>query len=325
VRAAVCNRYCSPREVEVREVEKPTPGEDEVLVRVHAAGLNILDWYGVQGRPWIARISYGLRRPKEHRIGVDYAGQVEAVGPNVTEFRPGDEVFGGRTGALAEYVVARADRAIVKRPESLPVEQAAAVAVAATTALQGLRDKGRLRPGQKVLINGASGGVGTFAVQIAKALGAEVTAVCSTTNVELARSLGADRVIDYTREDFTRGGARYDLLLDVAGTTSWAGCKRVLAPEAPLVVAGGPRKNRLLGPIGRIARLRLGGMLGRRPVVNYLAQLTKEDLEVLRELLVTGKVKTVVDRTYPLSEVGEALEYQGAGHPRGKVVVEVAG
>jgi NADPH:quinone reductase-like Zn-dependent oxidoreductase len=325
VRAAVCDRYCSPREVEVREVEKPTPGADEVLVRVRAAGLNILDWYGVQGRPWIARISYGLPRPKEHRIGVDYAGQVEAVGPNVTEFRRGDEVFGGRTGALAEYVVARADRAIVKRPESLPVEQAAAVAVAATTALQGLRDKGRLRPGQKVLINGASGGVGTFAVQIAKALGAEVTAVCSTTNVELARALGADRVIDYMREDFTRGGARYDLLLDVAGTTSWAGCKRMLAPEAPLVVAGGPRKNRLLGPIGRIARLRLGGMLGRRPVVNYLAQLTKEDLEVLRELLVTGKVKTVVDRTYPLSEVGEALEYQGAGHPRGKVVVDVAG
>jgi len=325
MKAAVRARYCAPEEVEVRELEKPAPGEDEVLVRVRAAGLNILDWYGVTGRPWVSRVSTGLRAPKEHRLGVDYAGTVEAVGENVTDFEAGDEVFGGRNGALAEYVVARADRAIAKRPDTVPVEEAAAVAVAATTALQGLRDKGGLERGQKVLINGASGGVGTFAVQIAKELGAEVTAVCSTPNVDLAYSLGADRVVDYTKEDFVKLGERYDLLLDVAGTRSWSACERVLAPQAPLVVAGGPRANRLLGPLGHMVRLRAGALLRRRRVVNFLAQLTKEDLETLRGLLEAGTVRSVVDRRYALAEVGAALRYQGEGHPRGKVVVDVAG
>jgi NADPH:quinone reductase-like Zn-dependent oxidoreductase len=324
MKAAVRTRYCAPEEVEVRELEKPVPAEDEVLVRVRAAGLNILDWYGVTGRPWVSRVSTGLRAPKEHRLGVDYAGTVEAVGGSVTDFEPGDEVFGGRTGALAEYVVARADRAIVKRPDTVPVEEAAAVAVAATTALQGLRDKGGLERGQKVLINGASGGVGTFAVQIAKALGAEVTAVCSTPNVELARSLGADRVVDYTKEDFVKLGGRYDLLLDVAGTRSLAACERVLAPQAALVVAGGPRANRLLGPIGHMVRLRAGAVLRRRRVVNFLAQLNKEDLETLRGFLEAGTVRSVVDRRYALADVSAALRYQGEGHPRGKVVVDVA-
>jgi NADPH:quinone reductase-like Zn-dependent oxidoreductase len=323
VKAAVRERYCAPEDVQLQELERPVPGDDEVLVRVRAAGLNILDWYGVTGRPWIARATTGLRRPKEQRLGVDYAGQVEEVGRNVTELRPGDEVFGGRNGALAEYVVARADRAIVTRPASLPPEEAATVAVAATTALQGLRDKGGLQEGQKVLINGASGGVGTFAVQIAKALGAEVTAVCSAANVELARSLGADRVVDYTREDFTESGERYDLLLDIAGTRSLSACLRVLTPHAPLVIAGGPRANRLLGPLGHMARLRVGALVRRRTVVNFLAQLTKADLEFLRELIETGTVKPVIDRRYPLSEVGDALRYQGEGHPRGKVVVTV--
>jgi NADPH:quinone reductase-like Zn-dependent oxidoreductase len=324
MKAAVRTRYCAPEEVEVRELEKPVPGEDEVLVRVRAAGLNILDWYGVTGRPWVSRVSTGLRAPKEQRLGVDYAGTVEAVGQNVTDLEPGDEVFGGRTGALAEYVVARADRAIVKRPDTVPVEEAAAVAVAATTALQGLRDKGGLERGQKVLINGASGGVGTFAVQIAKALGAEVTAVCSTPNVELARSLGADRVVDYTKEDFVKLGERYDLLLDVAGTRSLAACERVLAPQAPLVIAGGPRANRLLGPIGHMVRLRAGAVLRRRRVVNFLAQLNKEDLETLRSFLEAGTVRSVVDRRYALADVSAALRYQGEGHPRGKIVVDVA-
>ena len=325
MKAAVRARYCAPEQVEVRELEKPVPGDDEVLVRVRAAGLNILDWYGVTGRPWVGRASTGLRAPKEHRLGVDYAGTVEAVGRNVTDLEPGDEVFGGRTGALAEYIVARADRAIAKRPDTVPVEEAAAVAVAATTALQGLRDKGGLERGQKVLINGASGGVGTFAVQIAKALGAEVTAVCSTPNVELAHALGADRVVDYTKQDFAKLGERFDLLLDVAGTRSWSAYKRVLAPHAPLVIAGGPRANRLLGPIGHMARLRARALLGRRRVVNFLAQLTKEDLGTLRGFLEAGTVRTVVDRRYPLAEVGAALRYQGEGHPRGKVVVDVAG
>jgi NADPH:quinone reductase-like Zn-dependent oxidoreductase len=323
VKAAVRERYCAPEDVALGELERPVPDDDEVLVRVQAAGLNILDWYGVTGRPWIARATTGPRRPKEHRLGVDYAGRVEDVGRNVTEFRAGDEVFGGRNGALAEYVVARADGAIVARPASLPPEEAATVAVAATTALQGLRDKGELEPGQKVLINGASGGVGTFAVQIAKALGAEVTAVCSTPNVDLARSLGADRVVDYTREDFTESGERYDLLLDIAGTRSLSACERVLTKKARVVVAGGPRANRLLGPIGHIARLRVGALVRRRTVVNFLAQLTKADLELLRELIETGKVTPVIDRRYPLSEVGAALRYQGEGHPRGKVVVTV--
>jgi NADPH:quinone reductase-like Zn-dependent oxidoreductase len=324
MKAAVRTRYCAPEEVEVRDLQKPVPGDDEVLVRVRAAGLNILDWYGVTGRPWVSRASTGLRAPKEHRLGVDYAGTVEAVGRGVTDFEPGDEVFGGRTGALAEYVVARADRAIVKRPDTVPVAEAAAVAVAATTALQGLRDKGGLERGQKVLINGASGGVGTFAVQIAKALGADVTAVCSTPNVELARSLGADRVVDYTKEDFVKLGERYDLLLDVAGTRSLSACERVLAPQAPVVVAGGPRANRLLGPLGHMVRLRAAALLRRRRVVNFLAQLTKEDLETLRGFLEAGTVRSVVDRRYALDDVGAALRYQGEGHPRGKVVVDVA-
>jgi len=324
MKAAVRERYCAPEEVEVRELEKPVPGDDEVLVRVRAAGLNILDWYGVTGRPWVSRVSTGLRAPKEHRLGVDYAGTVEAVGRNVTDFESGDEVFGARTGALAEYVVARADRAIVQRPATVPVEEAAAVAVAATTALQGLRDKGGLERGQKVLINGASGGVGTFAIQIAKALGAEVTAVCSTPNVELADSLGADRVVDYTKEDFVKLGERFDLLLDVAGTRSLSVYERVLTPQAPIVVAGGPRANRLLGPIGRMVRLRAGAVLRRRRVVNFLAQLTKEDLETLRGLLDAGTMRSVVDRRYALTDVGAALRYQGEGHPRGKVVVDVA-
>jgi NADPH:quinone reductase-like Zn-dependent oxidoreductase len=324
MKAAVRDRFGSPDEVvEIREIETPTPGEDEVLVRVRAASLNLADWYEVNGRPYVGRVSMGLRKPKESRLGTDYAGTVEAVGKNVTQFRPGDEVFGARTGALAEYVSAREDRAIVPKPASVTFERAAAVPVAAITALQGLRDKGRLQPGQRVLINGASGGVGTFAVQIAKALGADVTAVCSTRNVEIAPSIGADHVVDYTREDFTQRDGRYDLLLDVAGSRSWSECKRVLTPEAALVLVGGPKTNRLLGPIGHVARLRVGGLLNRRKVVFFIAKLTKTDMELLRSYLEAGMIRSVIDRTYELSEVADAFRYLGEGHARGKIVLTV--
>jgi NADPH:quinone reductase-like Zn-dependent oxidoreductase len=323
VRAAVRDRYCSPEGVEIREIEKPVPTADEVLVRVRAASVNIADWYGVTGRPWVGRLSMGLRRPKEPRLGVDYAGEVEAAGRNVTDFARGDEVFGGRTGCYAEYVCARADRAIVPKPANVTFEEAAAVPVAALTALQGLRDKGGLQPGQKVLINGASGGVGTFAVQIAKALGADVTAVCSTRNVDTARSIGADHVIDYTRDDFTRTDERYDVLLDVAGSRSWSECRRVLAPHATLVIVGGPKANRLLGPIGHLAGVRLAALRSSQNVVFFIAKLNKPDLLVLQELLEAGKVTPVVERRYELSEIADALGYVGEGHAQGKIVLTV--
>jgi NADPH:quinone reductase-like Zn-dependent oxidoreductase len=323
MKAAVRDRFGAPEVVELRELETPVPADDEVLVRVHASSINISDWYGVLGRPHIGRVAMGLRGPKELRLGTDYAGQVEAVGKDVTEFRPGDEVFGGRTGAWAEYVVAKADRGIVPKPANVTFEEAAAVPVAAITALQAIRDKGQLRPGQKVLIHGASGGVGTFAVSIAKAFGGEVTAVCSTRGVEIARSLGADHVVDYTQEDFARKGERYDLLVDVAGGRSWSDCKRVLEPEGTLVVVGGPRKSRLLGPLGGVIRLRLGGMIARRKVAFFLARVNKADMMVLRDLLEDGKLISVVDARFPLSEMVEALRYFGEAHPQGKVVITV--
>ncbi len=323
MRAAVRDRYGSPDVVELQEIDKPVPTEDEVLVRVRAASLNIADWYEVTGRPYVGRTQMGLFKPKTNRLGVDYAGTVEAVGENVTEFQPGDEVFGGRNGAYAEYVCARADRAIVPKPSNVTFEEAAAVPVAALTALQGLRDKGQLQPGQKVLINGASGGVGTFAVQIAKALGAEVTAVCSTGNVDLARSLGADHVIDYTREDFTRSDERYDLLLDIAGSRSWSACRRVLDPQATFVIVGGPKTNPLLGPLGHVVKLRLAAVGSGRKIVFFIAKFNKADMLVLRELLESGKMTSVIDRQYELSEIADALRYIGEGHAQGKIVVTV--
>ena len=323
MRAAVRDRYGSPDVVELQEIDKPVPTEDEVLVRVRAASLNIADWYEVTGRPYVGRTQMGLFKPKTNRLGVDYAGTVEAVGENVTEFQPGDEVFGGRNGAYAEYVCARADRAIVPKPSNVTFEEAAAVPVAALTALQGLRDKGQLQPGQKVLINGASGGVGTFAVQIAKALGAEVTAVCSTGNVDLARSIGADHVIDYTREDFTRSDERYDLLLDIAGSRSWSACRRVLDPQATFVIVGGPKTNPLLGPLGHVVKLRLAAVGSGRKIVFFIAKFNKADMLVLRELLESGKMTSVIDRQYELSEIADALRYIGEGHAQGEIVVTV--
>jgi NADPH:quinone reductase-like Zn-dependent oxidoreductase len=320
MKAIVCHRFGSP---EFREIDKPDVGDEDVLVRVHAATLNAVDWYTAVGRPYVGRVSMGLRRPKSEGLGADLAGVVEAVGANVRGFKPGDEVFGRRTGGFAEYVCVPEDGLLVSKPASATFEQAAALPVAGLTALQGLRDKGRLEAGQKVLINGASGGVGTFAVQIAKWLGAEVTGVCSTANVDIARSIGADHVIDYTREDFTRGRERYDLILDIAGSRSWSECKRVLGPDATFVIIGGPKTNRVLGPLSHVVKVRLASVRSSRKVVFFVAKLNKEDLEVLGELLQAGKVTSVIDKRYELSQTAEALAYLGEGHARGKVVITV--
>ena len=322
MRAAVAERYGPPEKVvELREVEKPTPADDEILVRVRAASVNIADWYAVTGRPKVARATTGLRRPKETRLGVDYAGVVEAVGSEVTDFRPGDEVFGARTGAYADYVVAKADRAIAHKPATTSFEEAAALPVAAITALQALRDKGGLAAGQKVLVHGASGGVGTYAIQIAKALGGEVTAVCSTRNVDLARSLGADHVVDYTAADCTKTDERYDLLIDIAGTRPLRRLRRVLKPGSTVVLVGGKRKNKLLGPLGHILRSKLTAIVTRQRTTFFVAKLDQASIETVRELLEAGKLTSVIDSTFPVERVADALEHMGEGHPRGKIVV----
>jgi NADPH:quinone reductase-like Zn-dependent oxidoreductase len=325
MRAIVREKYGPPDVLELEEVEKPELTDDGVLVRVRACSVNRLDWYDLTGTPLIARPMTGLRGPKSRLIGVDFAGTVEAVGKDVTKLQPGEDVFGGRNGSFAEYVcvpVEVARKRVARKPANLTFEEAAAVPVAGLSALQGLRDYGQLQPGHKVLVNGASGGVGTFAVQIAKALGAEVTAVCSTRNVEPARSLGADHVIDYTREDFTRSGRRYDVILDVAGSKSWSQCRRVLNPHATLVMVGGP-KGPLLGPLGHIAKVRLAALRGSQKAVFFIANFNGSDLGVLRELHESGKVKPVVEKRYELSEVAEALRYMGEGHAQGKIVINV--
>jgi NADPH:quinone reductase-like Zn-dependent oxidoreductase len=321
MRAVVRNTYGSPDVLELGETDKPELTDDGVLVRVRAASINPADWYELTGTPYVARTQMGLRKPKTNTLGVDFAGTVEAVGRDVTQLRPGDDVFGGRSGAFADYVCAR--KAVVAKPAALTFEEAAAVPVAALTALQGLRDKGQLQPGQKVLINGASGGVGTFAVQIAKALGAEVTGVCSTRNVDIARSLGADHVIDYTREDFTRSDRRYDLLLDIAGSRSWSECTRVLNPNATLVIVGAPKGNRALGPLGHIAKVRLASIPSSQRAVFFVAKFNMPDMVVLRDLLESGKVKPVIDMRHDLNEIAEAFRYLGEGHAQGKIVVSV--
>ena len=323
MRAIVHNVYGSPDVLELQEIEQPDLTDDGVLVRVHATSVNPAEWYGLTGRPYVARAQSGLRKPKSNRLGVDFAGTVEAVGKDVTQFRPGDEVFGGRSGAFAEYVCVPEDRAVVPKPANVTFEQAAGVGVAGLTALQGLRDKGQIQPGQQVLINGASGGVGTFAVQIAKAFGAEVTGVCSTRNVDLVRSLGADHVIDYTHEDFTRSDRRYDLMLDVAGSRPWSACRRVLNPQATLVIVGAPKGNRLMGPLSRIVKVRLAALPSSQKAVFFIAKFNKPDLAVLRELLEAGKVTPVIDRRYELSDCAAAFRYLGEGHARGKIVITV--
>jgi NADPH:quinone reductase-like Zn-dependent oxidoreductase len=297
-----------------------------VLVKVRAVSINPLDWHFIEGRPYIMRgMMGGMRKPKSPRLGVDYSGTVEAVGKNVTQFKPGDEVFGNKIGAFAEYICPRADRAVAMKPASVTFEQAAGIPVAGLTALQGLRDHGKVQPGQKVLINGASGGVGTFAVQIAKNLGAEVTGVCSGRNAEMVRSLGADHVIDYTKEDFTKGNQRYDVILDNVGTQPLSGFRRVLKPNGILVMVGGggPNDGKWVGPMARPIKAMLMSPFTNQKMGMMLAEPNQKDLNLVAEMMDSGKVKAVIDRTYPLSEIREAMAYLEQGHARGKVIITV--
>jgi NADPH:quinone reductase-like Zn-dependent oxidoreductase len=321
MKAAVYTRYGPPDVVQITDVEKPVPKDNEVLIRVRAASVNPLDWHFMRGTPYFVRILAGLLRPKDRRLGVDVAGQVEAVGGNVAQFKPGDTVFGSCRGAFAEYACT-SESALVMKPDNVTFEQAAAVPVAAFTALQGLRDKGHIQPGHKLLINGAAGGVGTLAVQIAKSFGTEVTGVCSTRNVEMVRSIGADRVIDYTQEDFTKRGQRYDLFLDCVGNLSLSACRRVLNPKGVYIPAGGSAGRWMIGPLVRtITALVLSRFVSQKLVIFFLAKPSKADLNVMRGLMKYGKVTPVIDRRYSLSEVPEAIRYLEEGHARGKVVI----
>src|SRR5437870_11989533 len=326
MKAIVYCDYGLPNQ-KLADIAKPTPTDDQVLVKVHAASVNPLDWHFIEGTPYVMRaMGVGLRKPKDTRLGVDFAGTVEAVGKNVTKFKPGDEVFGGRTGAFAEYVCVRESRAVASKPANVTFEQAASVPIAGITALQGLRDKGKVQPGQKVLINGASGGVGTFAVQIAKSMGADVTGVCSTKNLDMVRSLGADHVIDYTKEDFTKGDQHYDVILDNVANHSLSECRRVLNPDGKYVLigGGGVNESRWLAPglthalkamfLSKFVSQKMGMML---------AELNHDDLAFIADLMQSGKVTPVIDRTYRLSELPQAIQYLEQGHARGKVVVNV--
>ncbi len=315
--------YGSPEVVRYGDLVKPTPADDEVLVRVRAASVNPLDWHYVEGTPYLVRIDGGFGKPDNPRLGVDFAGTVEAVGKDVRQFKPGDAVFGARTGAFAQYVSVREQRAIAAKPANVSFEQAAAVPIAALTALQALRDKGHLKAGQKVLINGASGGVGTFAVQIAKSYGAEVTGVCSTKNVELVRSLGADHVIDYTHDDFTRGAERYDLIVDNVSTHSASDYKRVLNPNGHYVMIGSATVGHWFGWLAVPLEAWILSPFMSQKFEMMLAELNQKDLGVLGDLMQSGKVTAVVDRTYKLSDTAEALRYLEKGHARGKVVLTV--
>ena len=321
MKAIVRDTYGSRDVLQLREIYKPEIGDGEVLVRVHAAGLDRGVWHVMTGLPYPIRLAgFGLRAPKNPVIGSDLAGVVEAVGEDVSRFQPGDEVFGIGKGSYAEYVCAREDK-LAPMPANLTFEQAAAVAVSGLTALQGLRDHGKVRPMQGVLIIGASGGVGTFAVQIAKALGAEVTGVCSTTKAEMVRAIGADHVIDYTRDDFAEGGQCYDVILDIGGNSSLSHLRRALAPRGTLIIVGGETDGRWLGGTDRqIRALALSPFVGQK-LGTFVASENQEDMIVLKNLIESGKVTPVVDRTYPLSEVPEAIRYLEEGHAQGKVVI----
>src|SRR5258706_6909707 len=321
MKAIVCTEYGSPDVLQLNDVEKPTLKDHQVLIKVQAASANPLDWHRMRGAPFLARLDGGLLKPNDPKLGADVAGRVEAVGSSVTQFQPGDEVFGCGVGAFAEYMSIR-ESTIALKPTNLSFEQAAAVPVAAFTALQGLRDTGHIQSGQMVLVNGASGGVGTFAVQIAKAFGAEVTGVCSTRNLDMVRSIGADHAIDYTQEDFTRNGQQYDLIYDAVGNRSVSDYKRALKPQGTCVIAGFTTLPRLfehmvLGPVMSRNGHKKIGMMG-------LANPNQKDLIVLKGLLEASKIIPVIDRCYPLSETAEAIRYLEKGHAKGKVVITVA-
>src|SRR5437016_3294614 len=320
---AIVNCEYGVENLQLRGLEKPTPNDNEVLVRVRAASINPVDGHLLRGALLMRPIS-GLRKPKNTRFGTDVAGTVEAVGRNVTNFKPGDEVFGAKNGAVAEYVCVKADKAVVLKPANITFEQAGSVGVAGLTALQGLRDKGHIQAGQKVLVNGASGGVGTFAVQIAKSFDAEVTGVCSTRNVDLVKSIGADRVIDYTKEDFTKTDQRYDMIYDLVGNHSFSERRNILKPNGICVLAGVGGAGLHPGMWGRVGRNFWNAFLSnfnKQKFVFYIAKLTKDDLNVLRDLMQSGKVAPVIDRTYKVSETQAAVRYLEEGHAHGKVVI----
>jgi NADPH:quinone reductase-like Zn-dependent oxidoreductase len=322
MKAITYTEYGPPSVLKLVELATPVPGEDEVLLKIHAASVNPYDWHFMRGTPYLVRAMGGLRKPRFAGMGVDVAGRIEAVGKNVTAFKPGDEVFGGCKGAFAEYACTTG-KALVPKPHNVTWAQAATVGIAGLTALQGLRDKGLIRSGQRVLINGAAGGVGTFAVQIAKSTGAEVTGVCSSRNVEMVRSIGADSVIDYTQEDFTRGGPRYDMILDMIGNHSLSECKRALTPRGRLVLIGGPDGGNWVGPLIGWCTAAAVSLFGRKTVIPFIASMARKDLIVLGELLESGKVKPVIDRSYALSETPEAIAYVEQGHAKGIVVISV--
>lgn len=327
MKAIVNEKFGSPDVMELREVAKPVPQDDQILIQIVATSVNAYDWHILRAKPFIARfMGMGIFRPKPHYqiLGADIAGRVEAVGSAVTQFKPGDEVFGSLSawanGGFAEYV-AVSEKAVVLKPPSMSFEEAAAIPMAALTALQALRDEGQLKPGQRVLINGASGGVGTFAVQIAKAMGADVTAVCSTAKVDQARALGADHVIDYTREDFTRNGQQYDIILGANGDRSLADYERALAPTGIYVMAGGTTSQIFEAAILGSFKSKAGG----KQFKNVSEKPNQADLEVMKALYETGKVRPVIDRHYPLSETAEAVRYVDAGHAKGKVIITMNG
>ena len=319
MQAIVQDTYGSAEVIHLENIDKPEIADDEVLVRVQAASVHVGDWILMTGSPWVMRLATGLRRPKNRVPGTDFAGTVEAVGTHVKELRPGDEVFGWGPGAFAEFASA-SEAHFIKKPANLTFEQASAVGVSATTALQLLRDAGKVQPGQKVLINGASGGVGTFAVQIAKAFGAEVTGVTSTKNLDMVHAIGADHVIDYTRDDFTRGPERYDLILDNVGNKSMARTRRALSPTGTLISNGGGHAN---GKLGRTVRAMLASMVVRQQASPSVKTQNHDDLVALKGLVEAGKVTPVIDRTYPLPETPAAIGHVAAGHTRGTVVITV--
>ena len=333
MKAITFHKYGSADVLQLEEIEEPAVGDDGVLVRICAASINALDWHFMTGLPYVMRLMTGLRKPKCTRLGADLAGVVEAVGANVTQFRAGDEVYGSvegevqgkqeiELGSIAEYARV-SEHGAVPKPANLTFEQAAAVPVAGLTALQLLRDLGRIQPGYKVLINGASGGVGTLAVQVAKSFGAEVTGVCSTGNVEIARSIGADEVVDYTKDDFARMGRRYDIMLDNVGNRSLADCRRVLKPKAVYISSFGRPELKWFGPMFQLIQMSLMSPFVSQKLGSMIAKGSKDDLLILKELIEAGKITPVIDRTYALSETIEAMRYFDKGHARGKVVITV--
>jgi NADPH:quinone reductase-like Zn-dependent oxidoreductase len=325
MRAIVQRCYGAPGQVLALErIAKPRPGPGKILIKIRAASVNPYEWHMVTGKPYIMRLGTGIGAPHNLRVGYDMAGVVEAVGEGVTRFKVGDEVFGGAHGALAEYAVVTEDGAdVVLKPTEIGFEDAAALLIAGGTALQAVRDYGHVAAGQKVLINGASGGVGTYAVQLAKAFGAEVTAVCSTRNVELVRSLGADHVIDYTRENFTEGTRQYDLIVDNVGNHDFLDLRRVVTPTGTIVTVSGPKTNNFLGPISRIIKQKMLAPFIDQKLVFFVADIDAPDLELFARLMRDGKMKTVIDRRYSLDQAGAALDHIGGGHARGKVIVDI--